>query len=100
VTGGTGVWEWAPCDAPAIERLGRRYQRVTPSSALIVEGSEDPRSALGRTTAIDQLEQGVHVGAAIGGQRIGAPGLEAGALEPPPAPRDNADQITVDVCAT
>jgi hypothetical protein len=37
----------------------------------------------------------VHVGSAVGGQGIGAPGLEAGALEPPPAPRDDADQITV-----
>jgi hypothetical protein len=71
---------------------------VKPSSALIVEGSEDPRGELGRATAIDQLEQGVDVGAAIGGQRIGALGLEAGALEPLPAPRDDADQITVDVC--
>jgi len=93
------VAEWAAWNAPAIERPTRRYQRAERSSRRIVprlEGSEDPCCQFRGTTAVDEVEQGVHVGPAVGGQGIGAPRLEAGALKPPPTPRHDGDQITVE----
>lgn len=50
---------------------------------------------MGWAAAIDELQQCVHVGSPVGGEALGEPGLEASSLEAPPAPCDDADQVSV-----
>jgi hypothetical protein len=78
----------------------RRYQCGEPSSPRVVVGverGEDASSQRGWAAAVDELEQRVDVCPPIAGERDGESRLEADPLEPSPAPRDETDEISVDV---
>jgi hypothetical protein len=55
---------------------------------LGVEGRQDPRGEVRRASAVDELEQRVQVGGAVGGERRRGGRLEAGRAQLPPAPLD------------
>jgi len=58
----------------------------------VVDGREDPRGELRRTAAVDELQQRVHIGPIVPGQRSGERRIEARPFQPPLAPGNDADE--------